>query len=129
MTDTASVGVEAMRELRATRRRHRIEELDWFEAAYRAYLTGILGIFVTLLLSTWLGDDPVDAAALADVRQYGPAAVGFVAALALGLGLRSGSRGGPLAMERAEVRFVLMAPIDRRAVSYTHLTLPTTERV
>ena len=116
MTDTASVGVEAMRELRATRRRHRIEELDWFEAAYRAYLTGILGIFVTLLLSTWLGDDPVDAAAMADVRRYGPAAVGLVAALALGLGLRSGSRGGPLALERAEVRFVLMAPIDRRDV-------------
>ena len=116
MTDTASVGVEAMRELRATRRRHRIEELDWFEAAYRAYLTGILGIFVTLLLSTWLGDDPVDAATLVDVRRYGPAAVGLVAALALGLGLRSGSRGGPLALERAEVRFVLMAPIERRDV-------------
>jgi hypothetical protein len=114
--DTASVGVDAMRELRATRRRRRIEELDWFEAAYRAYLAGILGIFVTLLLSSWLGDDPVDAEALADVTRYGPAAVGVAAALALGLGLRSGSRGGPLALERAEVRFVLMAPIDRREV-------------
>ena len=29
------------------------------------------------------------------------------------VGLRSGSRGGPLALERAEVRHVLLAPVDR----------------
>jgi hypothetical protein len=36
----------------------------------------------------------------------------FVAAV-VALGLRSGSRGGPLALERADVRHVLMAPVDR----------------
>ena len=36
----------------------------------------------------------------------------MVAALAAGLGLRSGSRGGPVALEAADVRHVLLAPID-----------------
>lgn len=116
MTETPPVGVEALHELRAARRRRRIENLDWFEAAYRAYLAGILGIVITLFLSTWLGDDQVDAATLADVLKYGPAAVGLAAALALALGLRSGSRGGPLAVEAAEVRYVLLAPLRRRDV-------------
>ena len=53
MTDTPSVGVEALRELRGTRRRRRIQELDWFESLYRVYLTGILGIVITLLLSVY----------------------------------------------------------------------------
>ncbi len=116
MTDTPSVGVGALRDLRATRRRRRIQELDWFEAAYRAYLTAILGIVITLFLSSWLGDDPVDAATLADVQAYGPAAIGLAVALAIGLGLRSGSRGGPLALEGAEVRYVLLGPLPRADV-------------
>ncbi len=34
-------------------------------------------------------------------------------AVVVALGLRSGSRGGPLALERADVRHVLLAPVDR----------------
>ena len=83
MSDAADVGIEAVREMRATRRKHRIQDLDWFEAAYRAYLAGIVGIAITLLLSSWLGDDPLDAAGLADVRTHGPAVLGLVVALAL----------------------------------------------
>ena len=116
MTDTPSVGVDALHELRAARRRRRIQDLDWFEAAYRAYLAGIVGIVITLFLSSWLGDNEVDAATLADVLRYGPAAVGLLAALAIGLGLRSGSRGGPLAVESAEVRYVLLSPLRHRDV-------------
>ena len=39
----------------------------------------------------------------------------MVAAFVLAVGLRSGSHGGPLALERAEVRHVLLAPVDRTA--------------
>ena len=46
-------------------------------------------------------------------RATGPGWIGVAAAFALALGLRSGSRGGPLALERAEVRHVLLAPVDR----------------
>ena len=44
----------------------------------------------------------------------GPALVGVVAAVVAAVGLRAGSRGGPLALEKAEVRYVLLAPVDRR---------------
>ena len=118
MTDTPSVGVDALHELRAARRRRRIQDLDWFEAAYRAYLTGILGIVITLLaVVAGSATNPVDASTLADVLKYGPAAVGLVAALALGLGLRSGSRGGPLAVEagRGALRAAVPAAPARRA--------------
>ncbi len=67
-----------------------------------------------LFVSSAVGDRAVDASGLADLRANGPAIVGLIAALALAIGLRSGSRGGPMALEAAEVRHVLLAPIDRR---------------
>ncbi len=91
-----------------------MRNLDWFEAAYRAYLTGIVGLAVVLVLSSWLGDKTPSPAGFADLLDHGPAAIGLVAAAAIALGLRSGSRGGPLAVEPAEVRYTLMSPIDRR---------------
>jgi hypothetical protein len=113
----AAVDPHVLRDLRRERRRRRVADIEWFEALYRVYLVGFLGIFITLLVSSALGDGEASAEAVADVRRYGPAAVGVVAALAIAVGLRSGSRGGPLALEPAEVRFVLLAPIDRfRAV-------------
>jgi hypothetical protein len=105
----------ALHDLRVQRRRKRLAGLDWFDAAYRAYLTAILGIVLTLLVSSWLGDERVTAAGLARVEEHGPAVVGLVVAALMALGLRSGSRGGPLAVEAAEVSVVLMAPVRRRS--------------
>jgi hypothetical protein len=107
-------GVTALRDLHAYRRRKRIEQLDWFDSAYRAYLTGIVGIVLTLVVASWIGDGAVSPAGVADTLERGPAVVGLVVATAVALGLRSGSRGGPLALEAAEVRYVLLAPVDRR---------------
>jgi hypothetical protein len=100
--------------LRSQRRRNRIRELDWFEAAYRAYFTGIIALVIVLVVSSWLGDRRPSPEGFADLLEYGPAAIGLVAAAAIALGLRSGSRGGPLAVEPAEVRYTLLAPIRRR---------------
>ena len=60
-----------------------------------------------------VGDDVLDPRQVAQVRVDGPGWIGLVAAFAIALGLRSGSRGGPLALERADVRHVLLAPVDR----------------
>ncbi len=65
------------------------------------------------MLSGVVGDDRITGSVLRDVRQFGPASVGLVVAFAIALGLRSGARGGPLALEAAEVRYVLLAPVDR----------------
>jgi hypothetical protein len=115
----SSTGLAALPELRAQRRKNRIAKLDWFEAAYRAYLTGFVGILIILWVSGLVGGDKVTDSELNSVRQHGAAALGIVAALAIAVGLRSGSRGGPLALEPAEVRHVLLAPINRRTVLMT----------
>jgi len=62
-----------------------------------------------------VGDNPLTVAQVDQVLADGPAWIGVVAAVVLAVGLRSGSRGGPLALERAEVRHVLLAPVDRTA--------------
>jgi len=114
VADQLSAGAATLRALRGQRRRNRVRNLDWFEAAYRAYLTGIVGLALVLVVSSWLGDKAPSPKGLADLLDHGPAAIGLVAAAALALGLRSGSRGGPLAVEPAEVRYTLLSPVDRR---------------
>ena len=47
------------------------------------------------------------------MRTDGADWLAVVVAVVVALGLRSGSRGGPLALERADVRHVLLAPVDR----------------
>lgn len=80
---------------------------------YQVYITGVIAVVALLFLSSLMGDGQVSAATVADVEQHGPAVCGLVAALALFVGMRSGSRGGPLALERPDVRHVLLAPVDR----------------
>lgn len=98
---------------RRFRRQQRTADVHWIDVLYQAYLTGILAIVAVAVLSSMVGDDRLSTAQLASVRAHGPGWLGVAAAFVLALGLRSGSRGGPLALERADVRHVLMAPVDR----------------
>jgi hypothetical protein len=102
-----------LKDLRATRRRRRIADFDPFEALYRAYLTGITLSIGVLLLSGATGDTKITGADLAAIKTDGGAWVGLAIALAFAIGLRSGGRGGPLVVEAADVRHVLLAPVDR----------------
>jgi hypothetical protein len=65
------------------------------------------------LLSGVVGDQRVGAAEVARVTAHGPPVIGIVFGVALAIGCRSGGRGGPLVIEAAEVRHVLLSPIDR----------------
>jgi hypothetical protein len=112
--DTIEVSAAVLRDLRRDRRRRRVAGIEWFEALYRAYLTGGIGIIAVLFLSSAVGDDQLSPASVDDVRSVAPALIGVVAALVAAVGLRAGSRGGPLALEKAEVTHVLLAPVDRR---------------
>ena len=100
-------------DLRRARRKQRVSAIHWVDALYQVYVTGLVAVVVVVLASGAIGDGEVGAATLADVRAHGAAVVGTVAALAVFLGLRSGSRGGPLALEQPDVRHVLLAPVDR----------------
>jgi len=107
------VVVGALHELREARRRARIRDWNVIDALYKAYLAAIVGTLVVTALSGVVGDQRVHGSQLDAVRDHGPAAVGLLIAVAVAIGLRSGARGGPLALEAAEVRYVLLAPVDR----------------
>jgi hypothetical protein len=104
-----------LRELRLARRRQRLADIHWVDAAYRVYMVGLFALVAVLFASSAIGDQRLTASQLRSIDAHGAAAVSLVAALAVALGLRSGSRGGPLAMEAAEVRHVLLAPVERGA--------------
>ncbi len=110
-----STGIKALRALRATRKKNRLGEVEWFDAAYKVYVAALFGGIAMLWLSDLIGDSPVSDAQAANVARHGPAALGMAAVIALVVGLRSGSQGGPLALEAADVTYVMLAPVDRRA--------------
>ena len=104
----------ALRDLRRARNLRHREDFDWVETLYRVYVT-----FLSAVALVWLSASKVtDAAArgdgLGDIRDHGAAVLGLLVAFLVALGLRSGSRGGPLSLEQADVRIVLLAPIGRR---------------
>ena len=104
----------ALRDLRRARHHRHREDFDWVETLYRVYVT-----FLSAVVAVWLSVSRVtDAAAqgsgLADIRDHGAAVAGLAVAFLVALGVRSGSRGGPLSLEGADVRIVLLAPVGRR---------------
>ena len=100
-------------DLRRSRRRRRTADFDVAEAFYRAYITGVVSAVVIWLLSGVVGDQRVDAATLARLHTHGAAVVGIVVGVVLAVACRSGGRGGPLVIEAADVRHVLLSPVDR----------------
>jgi hypothetical protein len=113
-----------VQEMRRARRTRRLGELEWFEIAYRVYLAALVGGGVVLWLSGLVSDEPATAQQIADLAEHGPAVLGAGLALAVALGLRSGSDGGPVAIEPPDVRHLLLAPVPRREV----LTRPVVQR-
>ncbi len=103
----------ALADWRKFRRRKRLADIHWIDAAYQAYLTAVVGGAIFGVASGFIGDNELSPEAVARLLRHADAWVGMVAALVIGVGLRSGSRGGPVALERAEVRHVLLAPVDR----------------
>jgi hypothetical protein len=108
------VAHQALTDLRVARRKNRVRALDAFDAFYKAYVTALLSAVGVYAAAGAFGDELLTAGELRTVQVEGPAWLGLVVAFAIAIGLRSGGRGGPLAFERADVRHVLLAPVDRR---------------
>jgi hypothetical protein len=109
----ASADRRTLVDLRRARRQRRTTDFDPFEALYRAYLTGIVTTIAVWLLSGVVGDVRVTAATAARVTTHGAPVVGMAIGVIFAIGLRSGGRGGPLVIEAADVRHVLLSPVDR----------------
>ncbi len=120
-----STGVKALRALRATRKRNRLGDIEWFDAAYKVYIVALFGGFALAWLSDLVGDETLTANQAVSVERQAPAVLGMVAVLAVAAGLRSGSQGGPLALEGADVTVVMMSPVPRRAA----LLKPAIQRI
>ena len=103
----------ALADFRRTRRRKRLAEVHWIDALYQAYLAALLGGAGVLIGAGFVGDGFLTPSQLEKLTRDGPEWLGLIAAVVVAVGLRSGSRGGPVALERAEVWHVLLAPVDR----------------
>jgi hypothetical protein len=123
LTPTAGDGpMQAVAELRRARRVRRMGDTSFGDVAYRVYVTALLSLFAVFTASGWIGDETVSASTAGDLLRDAPAWLGLLAALAVVGGVRTGSRGGPLAVEAADVHHVLLAPIARRDVLRRPLT-------
>ncbi|MFN8017497.1 MAG: hypothetical protein U0P45_05180 [Acidimicrobiales bacterium] len=113
MSMTVAESSAIVAELRRARRKQRVASIHWVDALYQVYITGIVSIVAVIVVSGFVGDGKVSAATVDQVTERGPAALGLLVAVSILMGLRSGSRGGPLALERPDVRHVLLSPVDR----------------
>ncbi len=107
--------ITALREMRRARRRHYVEQLDLMEVLYRVYVAVIFGAIALGVLAGAIHEAPATPEAIEWLREHGPALIGAAIALGVLAGLRTGSHGGPLAIEAAEVQYVLLAPLHRGA--------------
>lgn len=107
---------DALHALQRGRRVRRLHDLDWIEVAYKAYIAAIVSLGTLFTSAAIVGDTSLARSTVRDLQNNGPAVVGLVIAVAIALGLRSGARGGPLALEPADVNHVLLAPADRAVV-------------
>jgi hypothetical protein len=103
----------ALVDWRRYRKRKRLARLELIDALYRAELTGFALAAAAYALAGLVGDDPLSASQLSDVARHGADWLGVMIAALVAFGLRSGARGGPLVLEPADVRHVLLAPVDR----------------
>lgn len=109
------LGIDALREMRTSRRKNRLLEMEWFDALYRVYLAAFVGGGSVLFVSGFVKDTKLSDSGVVEFAMRAPQILGLVVALAFFLGLRAGVNGGPIAVEDADVRHVLLAPVSRKA--------------
>ncbi len=107
------VGVEALRDLAKARRQHFVEKIDIVNALYKAYMVGAALLIGGSLLVGLVQAAPLGSAVQMEVVKFGPSYVGLAFGAFLFAGIRSGSRGGPLALQGADVRMILLSGVPR----------------
>ncbi len=116
MSEHVETDAAVLRDLRRVRRERRLGDTEWFDVLYRVYLFALVGTIAVVFASDSIEgvlDEPIDTDL---ILGRGPAIAGIVAALAIGIGLRNGAEGGPISVESADVRHLLLSPISRTRV-------------
>ena len=110
----SEAALDVLHDLRRRRKRHRLGDIEWFDAAYRVYLVALFGGGTVLWISSSISDADASAPSRSPTSpRTGPALIGMITALAFLAALRSGAQGGPLALEAADVAYVMLSPVDR----------------
>ncbi len=91
-------------------------DVHWGDLAYRVYTTALAVLVLTVFASGLVGDERLGPSQVESVRDLGPIWAGLLLCAALFIGVRSGVRSGPLAMEATDVHHLLLAPLDRSAI-------------
>jgi hypothetical protein len=112
----ASTAKATLTELRRTRQRRRLGDTDWYDIGYRVYLFALVGLTAVVLVSDAVDGAIGDEVDTVELLTRGPSVIGLLVVAAFALGVRSGADGGPVSVEVADVRHVLLAPIARRTV-------------
>lgn len=99
--------------MRSLRRRRRLGNVAWGDLAYRVYTTGLGTIVLVVFASGLVGDSRLTPTATEALIDAGPQWVGLMVAAMILIGTRSGARGGPVALEAADVHNLLLAPVSR----------------
>jgi len=102
--------------LRTARRRRELGGRDWGELAYRVYTTSLGALVAVVFLSGLVGDDRLDPEQAASLVDRLPTWIAVLGAVVVALGVRSGRRGGPVALELPDVFHLLLAPVSRGGV-------------
>lgn len=105
-----------LNDLRRTRQSRRLGDTDWYDIAYRVYLFGLVGLALVVWVSDAVDGAIGDGIDSADLLARGPSIIGLLVVAAFALGVRSGADGGPVSIEVADIRHILLAPISRRSV-------------
>lgn len=112
----ATGDVAVLHELRKVRRERRLGDTEWFDVLYRVYLFALVGTIAVVFASDAINGLIDDDVSTEQILARGPSIAGVFAVLAFGIGLRNGADGGPVSVESADVRHLLMAPISRTRV-------------
>lgn len=118
MTDVDTT-TEALHDLRRTRRRNRLSEVHWIDALYRVYMVGLAAVIFVMFAVSRLPENRLTNDEAITFANEAPLWLGLLFAVAVGIGLRSGGRGGPLVLEAPVVMHELNAPVPRSEVVRT----------
>jgi hypothetical protein len=112
----AVIDVEASRralvELRHARRHNHRDAVHWIDALYRVYISGLVVVIAIAVGSGVFGNAVIPASEALTFATTAAPWLGLAFAVAAGIGLRSGGRGGPLTLEAATIQYELLAPLE-----------------
>ncbi len=114
-----------LRDLRSARQARRLGDIEWFDVLYQVYLFALGGLIAIVVASDSINGLIDDELTTGEILAKGPSIAGVVVAIALAIGIRNGADGGPVSVESADVRHVLLAPVSRRSV----LIRPVIQRI